>query len=524
MGNILHTADPPADWAATSFDDRAWPRLRGPFVGGDLGRVDKYYGAGQAMICVRGKFGVTDPAGVKRLLLSARYTGGIVVYLNGKEVFRGHLPAGRITAAAQAEAYPKEAYVGAGGKLLARVARTDTEGRRRLGLRTGRRTGPVAIAPTLLRKGVNVLGVAVYRSALRPEAISAAKKRVHWPHIGLHSVRLVAEGNGATPNVDRPAGVQVWNADPHRPLSVADYGDPNEPPSPIRLVSPRNGLASGQVVVSSTSRIRGLRASASELVRSGGGRISAARLTVRYAVGGALDGAIRRTGLGLDYPRWVRLSIFAALADAPPEEVKPEALKTRPAARAAIGLAPRMTPAAVQPVWVTANVPRDVPAGVYRGTLTIRADGIAETKVPVELTAADWTLPDTRDFRTVVSLYQSAETVAAHYKVPMWSARHMALMDRSWRLAGMLGNNTLMVPLVGQTMFGNDESWVPWIKADGGGYTYDFSGRPSGTTAADWENRPVNFVSWGDAARFANWLHNGQPTGILTGDPVLDAG
>ena len=45
-----------------------------------------------------------------------------------------------------------------------------------------------------------------------------------------------------------------------------------------------------------------------------------------------------------------------------------------------------------------------------------------------------------------------------------------------------------------------------------GNYTYDFSGRPSGTVA-DWVNRPVNFVSWGDAARFANWLHNGQPTG-----------
>jgi len=45
-----------------------------------------------------------------------------------------------------------------------------------------------------------------------------------------------------------------------------------------------------------------------------------------------------------------------------------------------------------------------------------------------------------------------------------------------------------------------------------GSYTYDFSGRPSGTEA-DWVNRPVNYVSWGDAARFANWLHNGQPTG-----------
>ena len=30
--------------------------------------------------------------------------------------------------------------------------------------------------------------------------------------------------------------------------------------------------------------------------------------------------------------------------------------------------------------------------------------------------------------------------------------------------------------------------------------------------ADDWANRPVNYVSWGDAARFANWLHNGQPT------------
>jgi formylglycine-generating enzyme len=38
-----------------------------------------------------------------------------------------------------------------------------------------------------------------------------------------------------------------------------------------------------------------------------------------------------------------------------------------------------------------------------------------------------------------------------------------------------------------------------------GGYQY--------TVAADWANRPVNFVSWGDAARFVNWLENGQKTG-----------
>jgi sulfatase modifying factor 1 len=38
-----------------------------------------------------------------------------------------------------------------------------------------------------------------------------------------------------------------------------------------------------------------------------------------------------------------------------------------------------------------------------------------------------------------------------------------------------------------------------------GSYTYQ--------VAADRANRPVNYVSWGDSARFVNWLHNGQPTG-----------
>lgn len=46
------------------------------------------------------------------------------------------------------------------------------------------------------------------------------------------------------------------------------------------------------------------------------------------------------------------------------------------------------------------------------------------------------------------------------------------------------------------------------IKRDGspGSYTY--------SVAPDWANRPVNYVSWADAVRFVNWLHNGQPTGV----------
>jgi len=42
------------------------------------------------------------------------------------------------------------------------------------------------------------------------------------------------------------------------------------------------------------------------------------------------------------------------------------------------------------------------------------------------------------------------------------------------------------------------------------------------SVAPDWANRPVNYVSWGDAARFANWLHNGQPSGAQGPDTTED--
>ncbi len=47
-----------------------------------------------------------------------------------------------------------------------------------------------------------------------------------------------------------------------------------------------------------------------------------------------------------------------------------------------------------------------------------------------------------------------------------------------------------------------------------GSYTY--------SVAVDWMNRPVNYVSWGDAARFANWLHNDQPTGTQDNSTTED--
>ena len=59
--------------------------------------------------------------------------------------------------------------------------------------------------------------------------------------------------------------------------------------------------------------------------------------------------------------------------------------------------------------------------------------------------------------------------------------------------------------LYNTSMWSGDYSCKIERTATGGGYSY--------SVASDWADRPVNYVSFWDACRFANWLHNGQPSG-----------
>jgi sulfatase modifying factor 1 len=55
---------------------------------------------------------------------------------------------------------------------------------------------------------------------------------------------------------------------------------------------------------------------------------------------------------------------------------------------------------------------------------------------------------------------------------------------------------------------------IAGISRAGSSGSYTYSVINNGGNSA---NRPITYVSWFDAARFANWMANGQPTGVQTG-------
>ena len=222
-----------------------------------------------ALVLLRGKFEVPDPAQVKELTLSLTYYGGAVVYLNGKEVARGHMGTDKPGIEASAEDYPKEAFYTPEDKPLEMNDRKNAD---RLALRE-RKLPAVKLPTEALRKGTNVLAVEVHAAAT-PEVLFKLTQGMGmgggpcgWPPIGVLSVKLAASPTAAvTPSLTRPDGIQVWNCQPWDTVSVFDYGNPADRLRPVTISAARNSVFSGRLMISSGQAIKGFKVSVTDLV------------------------------------------------------------------------------------------------------------------------------------------------------------------------------------------------------------------------------------------------------------------
>ena len=439
------------DWMQAGFDDSEWCRRRGATGAGS--------DPGWKLMLMRGRFDVNDPAKCKGLKLSATYRGGIVVYVNGTEVARRHLPEGKLDLYALAEPYPSAMYLTREGRLRQRPGRK-VKGAKPL-TDFNRTIEDVSVPASVLRKGVNVLAVAAHRAPTDKAVLLRADKRGHhitrhgpdvgWSTVGIMGVRLTAPpGSGATPGAAAGLpGLAVWNASDVQNVFRIESGPGLVSLRPVRMVAPRGGAGIAQVIAGAPGMLKKLSVQATDL--QGPGRLSVASVQVRY---GMPDGYISPTG---DRPMFP--TSFDSLADVPPAEIK----------------ADEKTGLAIQPLWITVNVPRATKPGEYAGKLTVSAAERDPVEVPLVLGVAEWALPPIDEYATHNDIVQSPESVAIRYGVEMWSDEHFALLDRTFRLLAPLGDKTLYITAVRRTHWGNEQAMVRWTRGKEGSLDPDLS-------------------------------------------------
>jgi Glycoside hydrolase 123, catalytic domain/Glycoside hydrolase 123, N-terminal domain len=437
----LHSSPtPPKNWTGVEFKDGAWPKRPCPIM---TNRYRTY-----SLLCARVKFIVGDPQEAE-LTLSMTYRGGAVLYLNGKEVKRVHMPSGKIDFNTPAQDYPKEAWVGPNGFLLRGGWGDPGRYKDRFAARS-RKLTELKLPSAVLRKGVNVLAVQLHRPLTDlvfydGKPLKYSKSRYcHWSTLQLSSLKLESGGGGAVVGpATTPPGLKVWNQQTAERVTVSDVANLSEPLRPILLKGARNGWFSGRVVVGSPTTITGLKAKLSAF--KGPGTIPASGILIRY---GLLDG-----------PPLVRKGppSFDGL-----EESAPASMQSSKGQ------------AAVCPVWVTVAVPADAKPGEYQAKLTISATGAAAVKVPVKLTVADWKLPAVTDSNAYYWLVQSPEALAMQYSVPMWSKAHWKHIEGSFALMRQVGTRIIYVPMFRESHLGNKHTMIRWIRK-GQELTHDFS-------------------------------------------------
>ncbi|HUV39828.1 MAG TPA: glycoside hydrolase domain-containing protein [Planctomycetota bacterium] len=470
---------PAADgWMTPGFDDSGW--LRGP---AGIAAESPYL----SRLCMRGEFLVTDPGKVRDLALTVGCHGGVIVYVNGREIVRRHLPA-KIDDREKvlADGYPAEVFVDEnGGNLGAPSGRPPSaESVRRAALRT--RVIPNVSIPTgLLRKGVNVVAIEVirapygrvmetFRDVFNHPSIRRMLQtkelrtfvELKWPTCAIRHVRLSASGGeGLVPNAVRPGGFHVWNVDVMASDFDLDFGSATRTLRPVRIAGTRNGSFSGKVMAGSREAIRGLRVDVSDL--RGPQTIPASAVRIRFGIPWG-----ETAGASSLYP--VKPVLLGALAEGPPAEIRVrEAPTTRGTRPTSDVLAPVF--GAVTSIWITTDVPADAKPGRYAGELTIRADGEKPVRVPVVLDVADWKLPDPQDYSTWVELIQSPDTLVEEYGLERWSDAHFEMIARSMKHLNRIGSRVVYVPVICHTNLGNEESMVRWVRKPDGTFDWDFS-------------------------------------------------
>lgn len=230
----------------------------------------------------------------------------------------------------------------------------------------------------------------------------------------------------------RPATAQV-TIGPYDPSATIHAGTEPLDHGSVRMVGPRNGSATGLVIVRASNGSPGrVNARVTHLRNLQNPHEDVAgEVQILYASRGQDFGPdARRPNVG-------NFRYFDALTPQPVPHTEP-----------------------VQPIYLHLPTRETMTPGHYRGEVEVNAPNGSRT-LEVMLTITPFVVPKPADRIAWVDMLQSPDSIAYRYGVPLYSPEHIQLLEPSLHMLANLGSRVMHVTVLAQTNFGNDEAMIP---------------------------------------------------------------
>lgn len=133
----------------------------------------------------------------------------------------------------------------------------------------------------------------------------------------------------------------------------------------------------------------------------------------------------------------------------------------------------------VRPLWITVEVPRSTPPGLYRGEITISADNEESKKLLLDIEVQNPTLAEPKNWNYHLDLWQHPAAVARTENLKMWSDEHFEALKPVMKMLADAGQKVITTTL-------NKDPWnnqcfdpyadmITWTKHEKNKWTYDYT-------------------------------------------------
>jgi hypothetical protein len=131
-----------------------------------------------------------------------------------------------------------------------------------------------------------------------------------------------------------------------------------------------------------------------------------------------------------------------------------------------------------RPVWISVDIPREAPAGIYQGTI-FRQSASGTVKHPVILEVRNATLPAPAEWSFHLDLWQHPDAVARSGGVALWSPEHLALLRPMLTMLAQAGQKCITTTLIEEPWnhqtYDDFAGMIKWTRRANGIWAYDYS-------------------------------------------------